>query len=154
MAADVAELERYLPRHIPLSAAMGVGVASVDDAGVRLTAPLAPNVNHRNTAFGGSVGSLAILSAWTLVHVRLRETGRPGRIVIQRSSFEYLHPIHADFGAWCRAPEPEVWERFMDTLARRGRARITLHAEVAEGARVVGRFQGAFVASVRGEPER
>lgn len=151
---DPAEIEEYLHHHIPISRAMGVRVESVDASGVRLTAPLAPNVNHRRTAFGGSVGALAILSAWALVHARLREMGSPGRVVIQRSSLEYLHPIHHDFEAWCPAPEAERWERFTETLERRGRARITLDSEVREDGRVAGRFHGAFVALVGAPRER
>lgn len=149
MTIDPAELEQYLHRHIPISRDMGVRVESVDGDGARLTAPLAPNINHRRTAFGGSVGSLAILSAWTLIHARLRGAGLPSRLVIQRSSVEYMHPINGDFEAWCRAPDTDTWERFRETLTRRGRARILLQAEVIEGGKVAGRFHGAFVAIVR-----
>lgn len=154
MAIDREQIEEFLHRNIPISLEMGVRVEVVDESGVRLIAPLAPNVNHRRTAFGGSVGSLAILSAWALVHARLREMGSPGRVVIQRSSFEYLHPIHADFEAWCAAPEAQVWDRFTETLARRGRARISLHSEVRENGRVAGRFHGAFVAQVAPPPDK
>jgi len=37
------EIERYLHRHIPISAEMGVQVAARDPACVILRAPLAPN---------------------------------------------------------------------------------------------------------------
>jgi hypothetical protein len=47
-------LEQYLHEHIPLSAAMGVKVVQADPQCVVLTAPLAPNINHRDTVFGGS----------------------------------------------------------------------------------------------------
>jgi thioesterase domain-containing protein len=154
MTIDLVELEAYLHRVIPISREMGVRVEAVDETGVRLFAPLAPNINHRNTAFGGSVATVATLSAWMLVHARLREAGSQGRVVIQRSSMEYLHPIHGDFGAFCRAPEPAAWDRFMDTLARRGVARISLHSEVLEDGRAAGRFHGAFVAATRSAGEK
>jgi len=41
------ELERYLHEHIPLSRAMQVSVVSVQPESVVLSAPLAPNINHR-----------------------------------------------------------------------------------------------------------
>lgn len=153
MTNDPAELQTYLHRVIPISKEMGVRVEEVDEAGVRLFAPLAPNINHRSTAFGGSVATLATLSAWVLMHARLHDAGSEGRVVIQRSSMEYLHPIHGDFGAFCRAPEPAAWERFLGTLSRRGLARITLHSEVLEDGRVAGRFHGAFVAATRSTGE-
>jgi len=44
-----AELEQYLHEHIPLSKAMAVFVVSVAQDAVVLGAPLAPNINHRET---------------------------------------------------------------------------------------------------------
>ena len=57
------ELASDLHAHIPLSAAMQVSVAAVDADGVTLQAPLAPNINHRDTVFGGSASAVAILAA-------------------------------------------------------------------------------------------
>ena len=45
-ATDLRAVERYLHEHIPLSAHMPIGVDRVDDDGVHLLAPLAPNINH------------------------------------------------------------------------------------------------------------
>lgn len=140
------ELERYLHTHIPLSKAMAMEVRTVDDTGVRLAAPYEPNVNHRGTVFGGSIAALAILSAWTLVHTRLREGRLPSMVVIQRSSMEYLRPMEGEFEAFCAAPPEAEWARFVETLRRRARARIVLRAELGSGGEVVGSFQGAFVA--------
>ena len=59
------ELEHYLYEHIPLSLAMQISVIDVRDDGVTLRAPLAPNINHTNTIFGGSASAVAILAAWS-----------------------------------------------------------------------------------------
>lgn len=154
MTRVARELERYLHTHIPLSRAMGMEVRSVDEAGVRLAAPYAPNVNHRGTVFGGSISALAILSAWTLVHLRLREERLAGTIVIQRNSMEYERPIAGEFEAFCPAPPEAEWERFLETLRRRSRARIILRAQLSGGGEPVGSFMGAFVATLSDEPAR
>lgn len=60
-----ADLQAYLHRQIPLSAAMQVSVVSATLDSVVLSAPLAPNINHKYTAFGGSVSALGILAAWS-----------------------------------------------------------------------------------------
>lgn len=145
-AATLREVERYLHTHIPVTRAMKVAVRDISPAGVRLTAPLEPNINHRNTVFGGSLATVAILSAWTLIHVRLREAAIPSRIVIQRSSVDYLLPLHGEFEAFCPTPEPERWQRFIAGLTRRKRARIVLHAEMFGEGELAGRFEGAYVA--------
>ena len=148
------ELERYLHTHIPLSGAMRAQVRAVDASGVRLAAPYEPNVNHRGTVFGGSIAALAILSAWTLVHTRLRDERLPSTVVIQRNSMEYLRPMQGEFEAFCAAPPEADWSRFLETLRRRSRARIILKAQLSSGGEVVGSFQGAFVAVLAEEPGR
>src|SRR6202021_3696311 len=92
-------VERYLHQYIPLSAAMGVQVRTATVEHVKLAAPLAPNVNHTETVFGGSAAALATLSAWTLLHLRLEDAGLDARLVIQRSRMEYERPIPGVFGA-------------------------------------------------------
>lgn len=141
-----AGVEAYLHRHIPLSREIGIRVVSVDAAGVRLAAPLEPNLNHQSTAFGGSVACLAILSAWTLAHVRLRDTGIAAAIVIQRNSVEYLKPVHAEMEAYCPVPAPAVWDRFVGGVRRRGRGRIQLSAEVSSEGVLAATFDGHYVA--------
>ena len=49
-----SELQTYLHQHIPLSQAMQVTVMEASLQQVVLTAPLVPNINHRETVFGGS----------------------------------------------------------------------------------------------------
>ena len=48
---------------MPLSQAMQVTVVEASFQQVVLTAPLAPNINHRETVFGGSASAVAILAA-------------------------------------------------------------------------------------------
>ena len=141
-----AKLERYLHEHIPLSLAMGVQVVRGDHDGVELAAPLQPNLNHHRTAFGGSIASLAILSAWTYLHLRLRSVVPGSLLVIQKSDFIYLKPVEGDFTAFCPAPPEPEWERFLKSFNRKGKARLTLRAELIYGGEVAGRFEGDYVA--------
>jgi thioesterase domain-containing protein len=140
------EIEQYLHRHIPLSAAMGVRVRAASPAGVELAAPLAPNVNHHDTLFGGSGAAIATLSAWTLVNLRLRHAGVRARLVIQRNAMCYDEPIDGDFTARCEPPDETQWQRFLTMIERRGRGRITMQARLIYGARPAASFEGDFVA--------
>ena len=47
---------------------------------VVLSAPLAPNINHRETVFGGSASAVAILAAWSMLHLRLSAEGLGSRL--------------------------------------------------------------------------
>ncbi|WP_341897713.1 YiiD C-terminal domain-containing protein [Ferrovibrio terrae] len=147
MTAESARaLETYLHTHIPLSAAMQVAVVSAAAEAVTLAAPLAPNINHRSTAFGGSVSTLAILSAWSLVNLRLNAEGLHSRLVIQSNHMDYDAPIESDFTATATLADPAAWPLFIKMLQRKGRARIVVQSRVRCGAVTGGRFEGEFVA--------
>ncbi len=145
MLPNIPEVENYLHQHIPLSKDMEVKVKQVDENGVTLIAPLKPNINHRSTAFGGSVSALAILSGWTLVHVNLQALSLSCRIVIQRNSIEYLQPIDGDFMAVGRFPSLEIWDKFIKMLQRKSKSRIELDVDVLADRGKVGSFRGVYV---------
>jgi thioesterase domain-containing protein len=142
------ELEDYLHRQIPLSRAMAVRVYEIGEREVTLRAPLAPNINHHETVFGGSAAALTILAAWSLLHLRLRTAGIAARLVIQRNTMDYEQPIAAEFAARAFLESEQQWHTFTATLARRGRARISVAALLEHNGVVAGRFSGQFVASV------
>jgi thioesterase domain-containing protein len=144
----LTDMESYLHSNIPLSAAMGVQVKVATPDHVLLSAPLAPNINHHQTVFGGSAAVLATLSAWTLLHLRLEIERLDAQLVIQRSSMEYKRPIAGDFEAVCTFADDTAWQRFRSTLERRGRARMTLNAQLLHAAHEMGSFVGDFVALV------
>lgn len=113
---------------------------------VILSVPLQPNINHRRTGFGGSISTLAILSAWTFVHIQLQPLSKPYRIVIQDNSVDYLQPVTSDFEARCIPPSKQDWQRFLKMLQSKGKSRIKLAVEVYAGKLLVGTFSGNYVA--------
>lgn len=139
-------LQQYLHDHIPISAAMGVEVLRVDAEGVTLKAPLGPNINHRDTVFGGSASALAILAGWSLVHSRLRALGVQSRIVIMRNTMHHDLPVPGDFSARSFIDGVDRWERFVRALERKRKARIVVSAVLEHRGATVGRFSGQFVA--------
>jgi len=141
-----ADLEQYLHDHIPLSKAMQVSVVAVDEEAVVLRAPLKPNINHRETVFGGSASALAILAAWSLLHTRLRRAGIAGRLVIQRNTMEYDLPVLGEFTARASSGQGQDWQQFTRMLARKGKARIAVSSVLEHAGQVAGRFTGEFVA--------
>ncbi|HUI61620.1 MAG TPA: YiiD C-terminal domain-containing protein [Steroidobacteraceae bacterium] len=142
----IRDMERYLHGNIPLSAAMGVQVRVATAERVLLYAPLAPNINHHRTVFGGSGAAVATLAAWSLLHLRLAQAGLDAQLVIQRSSMEYERPIAGGFEAECRSAGDEDWRRFAVMLERRGRARMTLAARLLHDSAPMASFMGDFVA--------
>jgi thioesterase domain-containing protein len=128
-------LTEYLHRHIPLTAAMQLRVLHNGDGRIELLAPLAPNRNHRDTAFGGSLATLGIVTGWALLQQGLR----------QKSECEFLLPVATEFSSESHLPAAE-WSRFLATLRKRHRARITIHSTLRSAGHEVVRHSGTFVA--------
>lgn len=139
------EITAYLHAHIPLTAHMGIRVSAYDTESVRLYAPLAPNLNHRNTAFGGSLSTLGILSGWTLLHLRLEDAGMPSRLVIQKSEMDFQRPAKGDFEAVCAQTDRAEWERFTSMIAKKEKSRIALISKIASQGELVAVNRGIFV---------
>lgn len=143
------ELQDVLHHEIPLSQAMGLMVRDYDGERLSLYAPLAPNVNHKATAFAGSLTAAATLAGWGLTWLLLRESDLLGVIVIHESASRYHLPVASDFIATCQAPSAAATERFLAVLRRRGKARLALSVEILDGAdRVAMSFTGSYVAFI------
>jgi len=137
-------LASYMHGHIPMVMQMQVKVAGFDASGLRLTAPLAPNINHERTAFGGSLASLMTLACWGYLWLLLEDhTGL--HIVVNEARIDYLRPVTAMLDALCPPPETAVLERFRETFARRGKARIELKSEMLQDGTPAARYTGSFV---------
>jgi thioesterase domain-containing protein len=140
-----AALQSYLHERIPLSRAMAVEVRSATAEGVELFAPLAPNINHRDTVFGGSASAVAILAAWCALYVRMRAEQRAGRIVIRRNRMSYERPITGDFIARSAPPDAEAWARAVATLGKGRPTRVHVGTTLECSGQTVGVLEGEFV---------
>ncbi|TDF79967.1 YiiD C-terminal domain-containing protein [Pseudomonas sp. H9] len=148
MTTDSQYLQSVLHGDIPLTREMGLQVLDWQAQQLRLQLPLAANVNHKSTMFGGSLYCAAVLVGWGWLHLRLREAGiDDGHIVIQEGQISYPLPVTGAAIAVCEAPEEKVWERFIATYQRRGRARLTLNTRVcnADSDEAAVQFSGQYV---------
>lgn len=150
LADRLGRLQRTLHHEIPISAAIGLRVAGYDGGCLMLAAPLAPNINHKDTAFAGSINAVVTLTCWSLIWCILDEAALRGKIVIQDSSIQYLRPVAQDFSSRCCLPEPAQVQRFLKMLASRRRARLELGAEVWQAGELAVRFSGRYVVDLVG----
>lgn len=139
-----AALERTLHDEIPLSQAMGIRVAGFDGTSLRMTAPVAPNINHQSTAFGGSLYSLSVLCGWGLLHLKLAEARLHKHIVIQDADIRYLLPVDHDMNAECKVDEAKL-KNFLRALEKHGRARLSLDVVINQDDQVAVEFSGRYV---------
>ncbi|MBU0621532.1 MAG: thioesterase domain-containing protein [Gammaproteobacteria bacterium] len=144
MKDSAARLQQTLHSDIPLTREMGITVAAYDGRQLRLAAPLTPNLNHKCTAFGGSLYSLAVLCGWGLLQLKLEEAGLHRHIVIQEADIEYLLPVAQDMEAECEVDDTAL-QRFMAMLTKHGRARLSLEVAIKRDGHDAVKFSGRYV---------
>ncbi len=145
--AGPVELERHIREAIPLARAMELRVGDYDGYRLAVYAPLAPNVNDKGCAFGGSMSALLTLAGWGLIVLKLAEAGLDAEVYVQDASIVYIAPLWDQVIAEAYAPD-DPWADFIDTLRRKGKARVTIQAEIAgaEGGATAARQSARYVA--------
>ncbi len=145
MQDHLFELQHILYTEIPITRHFNLTVGSYDERCLRLDAPLAENVNHAGTAFGGSLSALLTLAGWGMVWFIMHENQLEGEIVIQDSSCNYLRPVKHDFSAYCSKPDATQIAKFERMLHAHGRARLELDATIYDEDKVAVSFRGRYV---------
>jgi len=124
-----AHLDSLLGK-IPLTHTMRVALRDYDGAALALAAPLAPNVNDKGCAFGGSLASLTMLAGWGMVVLKLKSLGLDGEVYVQDSTIRYLAPVWGELVARAILAEGESWDEFLAALTARGRGRLGVDCRV------------------------
>ncbi len=139
-------LQNVLNEEIPLTQALQVKVVSWQDKKLSLTLPLAPNVNHMSSAFGGSLYCGAVLAGWGWMHLYLKELGiNDGHIVIQEGQIAYPHPVLGDAIAICYPPAEKEWAKFEKVFKRHKKGRLALNTVIMYEGKEAVTFNGQFV---------
>ncbi len=146
-------LVSFMRDTIPLARTMDVQLASCSDDSLGLFAPLAPNVNDKGCAFGGSLVSLMTLNCWALVELVLREGGHDCDLFVGESTVRYLAPVWQELRSEARLATGSSWSVFLSTLATRGKARIEVTCTVpGDAGGNAATLSARFVAKRRSAP--
>lgn len=144
--SSIEALQATFDHEIPITREIGIKVALYDGEKLELTAPIKRNINHKSTAFAGSLNSVVTLAGWGLIWLLLKELDISATIVIQDSASHYRRPVTRDFTAICSRPPDEQVEQFARVLREKGRARLELASTISEQNVLVMSFQGRYVA--------
>jgi len=124
------KLQDVLHAEIPLTKEIGVSVSEYTGDALTLRAPLEKNLNHKCTAFGGSIYSVSVLSGWGLLYLFLKENGLVGHIVIQESNTKFIKPVESDLSATCLFESSDQKENFLKMFKCKGIGRIQLESRI------------------------
>ena len=151
---SLRQTEQIIHGKIPISKEMGISLERYDTTGLVIKAPLQKNINHKQTAFGGSLNAVAVLSCWAFLYLLVNQIDETHpQIVIQRSSIRYLQPVATDFEAICAWPEASKITFFQKMYHRKKKARIELVAKIFTGNEPAVIFSGTFVVAKQLNPQ-
>ncbi len=113
---------------------------------LRARAPLAPNINDKGTAFGGSQAALMTLLGWGLVWLETRKNGYDCDIVIHKGELIWHRALKGELLISCSIPDKEALDIFFKTLNRRGKASLSLRPIISDETGVTTEFNCRYVA--------
>lgn len=136
------QLESEIRQGIPLAAQMAFRISELSPNSIQVVGGGAENVNVHGTAFAGSLYAVATLALWGLARARL-----PGSaaLVLAEGNIRYRKPVWGDIIARCEIDETQL-SRFLESLQKRGRARLNARVEIRGGQETAAAYEGTLFA--------
>ena len=149
-AGEAAQrLIQFIRDEIPLARAMDLQLRHHDADMLSLWAPLAPNVNDKGCAFGGSLVSLLTLAGWGLIELGLRAEGLECDIYVGDSQVRYQQPVWGELRGVARFAEGGAMAPLAASLRARGKGRVDVVCEIAGEAGTAATLTARFFAKLR-----
>lgn len=142
------ELETLWREELPVTAAMGVRIASYDGTALTVRAPLEPNRNPHATAFAGSLYSVCVLTGWGTVWLAVRQRGLRAHVVAADSHIQYRRAVADEIVCTCSA-EPSSFDARLAEVAAGGKARFELTCGIDSGGQRAVTFTATYAVHAR-----
>ena len=127
---NLKEFEADCRADIPLLTAMQLSFIDYRNLTFRMEAPLAPNINNKGTAFGGSIASICLFGGWAVSTLAFIDNDiHNTEIVVFRNEMIFERPArgHLIIDAYIK---PGDFEACLDRLKANNRKRIRMNIHV------------------------
>ena len=140
------ELQNKLYTEIPLTKMMEIKIQDYNEQELITTAPLNPNINDKGTAFGGSLSTITIISAWSLCWLISKELGfDSNNIVIIKNETSFKKPVTKDIVCYTEKPSFEEIKLLKQKLETKKSASIKIESKIIEDGQTCVDFLGYYV---------
>lgn len=149
------EFSQQVGKAIPLLQSMELRFAELSERNLRVDMPLAPNINDKQTGFGGSISALATITGWAIVTLWLKRQSHQHpvpeqyEVMVAESHIRYLAPATGDMYAMATVDNTTM-NAFGSTLQSRGAAGVTLQVSIEQSGSPVALFTGTYQARPKG----
>lgn len=139
------EINSKIIQEIPMARHMGYSISELNVKLAKTFLPLAPNVNHLGTGFGGSLYAFGALTCYSVVLCNLSTLGIENPyVVIADGHIDYLKAARGDMSSSVEVPDQEHVE-FLEAFQAKGVAKLKLEAKIISAGHVCAKFKGNYV---------
>ena len=140
------ELQNKLYNEIPLTKMMKIKIQDYNENELIIRAPLKININDKGTAFGGSLSTITIISAWSLCWLISKELGfDSNNIVIIKNETSFRKPVTKDIICYTKKPSFEEIKLLKQKLETKKSASIKIESKIIEDGQTCVDFLGYYV---------
>ncbi|MDJ0711602.1 MAG: YiiD C-terminal domain-containing protein [Woeseiaceae bacterium] len=144
---DLPQFEADCRRDIPLLTAMELSFVGYRDLTLTMEAPLAPNINNKGTAFGGSIASICLFGGWAVATLGCIDDGiHNSEIVVFKNDMTFERPARGLLTVRARVDADEfnaVRRRLKD--GDTGRIRFAVNVETFHDDKRCATMRGVYV---------
>ena len=144
---DLEKFEADCRRDIPLLTAMELSFSDYGDHTLTMEAPLAPNVNNKGTAFGGSIASICLFGGWAVATLGFVDAGIDNtEIVVYKNDMTFERPARGLLTVRARI-DPGEFDALLAQLkdGDAGRVRFDIDVEMFHDDQRCATMQGVYV---------
>lgn len=141
----MALLDQFFEQYLPITQYLNMRSYEYDGSSFALAIDLAPSLNDKLTAFGGSLYCVSVMCGWGMTYLQCRQRGINPNMVVAHAEIDYLAPVDDEIiVARCHHPDSQHWDAFVDGVRKRGRAKTTVAATIDCGGSPAVRFSGTY----------
>lgn len=145
----INQLQNKLFNEIPLTKIMNIQINDYNSKELITTAPLDININDKGTAFGGSLSTITIISAWSMCWLITKELGYDSNnIVVIKNENSYKRPVTKNIFCYTKKPSFEEIIRLKNKLEEKRSASIKIESSIIEDNNTCVEFIGYYVIKI------
>ena len=144
---DLDQFEAECRTDIPLLDAMQLSFVEYGDLSLTIEAPLAPNINNKGTAFGGSIASICLFAGWAVATLSFVDNDiHNTEIVVYKDEMTFERPARGHLIVRAQI-ETADFEACLDRLTAGdpSRIRLSIRAEVFHDDERCATMRGLYV---------
>jgi len=144
---DLKRFEAECRAEIPLLNAMQLSFVDYANLALTMEAPLAPNINNKGTAFGGSIASICLFGGWAVSTLAfVDEDIHNTEIVVYKNEMTFERPARGLLTVNARI-EPDDFAACLARLRTKdpGRVRLDIHVDLYHDDLRCATMQGLYV---------